>query len=217
MSHLIKTDFVRSVREFHRAMGHEAPSDLLIEISDKTAALRKVLIREEALEVKRALHADRRGPNIVELADGLADTIYVLAGTLVVYGDHKQKSHVESGKGSKFDRLGDPFVTIDWVFGFQLSKVLNALDLHTTVSERSIIISEVDNMMAMCVDIANFYKIPILEIFEEVHRSNMAKFWSDGKPRYYESSEKQGKIKKPPGWKPPAIEEMLKKCQKKSK
>jgi hypothetical protein len=48
---------------------------------------------------------------------------------------------------------------------------------------------------------ANSLGIPFDLIWDEVHRANMAKLWSDGKSRQRED----GKILKPPGWKPPDV------------
>jgi len=48
------------------------------------------------------------------------------------------------------------------------------------------------------------YGIPLNEVFEEVHRSNMTKL-VDGKPVYRED----GKILKPEGWTAPDIESVL--------
>jgi len=53
------------------------------------------------------------------------------------------------------------------------------------------------------------YGIPLNAIFEEVHRSNMAKL-VDGKPLKRED----GKIIKPEGWKPPDIEKIIKETKK---
>lgn len=50
------------------------------------------------------------------------------------------------------------------------------------------------------------YGIPLDKVFEEVHRSNMAKL-VDGKPIYRED----GKVLKPEGWTPPDIQGVLKK------
>lgn len=49
------------------------------------------------------------------------------------------------------------------------------------------------------------YGIPLDKVFNEVHRSNMAKL-VDGKPIYRED----GKVLKPDGWTPPDIERCLK-------
>jgi predicted HAD superfamily Cof-like phosphohydrolase len=48
------------------------------------------------------------------------------------------------------------------------------------------------------------YGIPLNRVFDEVHRTNMAKL-VDGKPLYRED----GKVKKPEGWKPPDINKVL--------
>jgi predicted HAD superfamily Cof-like phosphohydrolase len=48
------------------------------------------------------------------------------------------------------------------------------------------------------------YGIPLDKVFEEVHRSNMAKL-VDGKPIYRDD----GKVLKPEGWTPPQIEKIL--------
>ncbi len=50
------------------------------------------------------------------------------------------------------------------------------------------------------------YGIPLDKVFEEVHRSNMAKL-VDGKPIY----RADGKVLKPEGWTPPQIEMILEK------
>ena len=55
------------------------------------------------------------------------------------------------------------------------------------------------------------YGIPLNEIFEEVHRSNMAKL-VDGKPL----KRADGKIIKPEGWTPPDIEGVIKKQHEKN-
>lgn len=45
------------------------------------------------------------------------------------------------------------------------------------------------------------YGIPLNDVWNEVQRSNMEKVGSDGQPIYRED----GKVLKPPGWKPPDI------------
>ena len=49
------------------------------------------------------------------------------------------------------------------------------------------------------------YGIPLDRVFEEVHRSNMAKLGPDGKVKRRED----GKILKPDGWTPPDIKSIL--------
>lgn len=49
------------------------------------------------------------------------------------------------------------------------------------------------------------YGIPLDKVFDEVHRSNMAKLGPDGRPKRRED----GKILKPDGWVPPDIKSIL--------
>lgn len=67
--------------EFHRKFGctiNQAPT-----IPDeKTKELRKKLIEEEVKELFEGIDTD----NLVEIADGIADVLYVVLGTAVSYG-----------------------------------------------------------------------------------------------------------------------------------
>lgn len=47
--------------------------------------------------------------------------------------------------------------------------------------------------------------IEMESVFDEIHRSNMAKLWPDGKPHYNE----YGKVLKPEGWQKPDIASIL--------
>lgn len=49
------------------------------------------------------------------------------------------------------------------------------------------------------------YGIDLDAVFDEIHRSNLAKLGADGKPLYRED----GKVKKPEGWKEPDIKGVL--------
>lgn len=53
---------------------------------------------------------------------------------------------------------------------------------------------------------AHCWGIPLQTVFDEVHRSNMAKLGPDGKPIYRESDRK---VLKPEGWTPPDIRGVL--------
>ncbi len=77
---MAKTMF-EMVREFHQAFGQRIgrrPS--LPEESERT--LRKALLTEEFEEYKRG----EENNDIVEIADALADIIYIVCGTAVSYG-----------------------------------------------------------------------------------------------------------------------------------
>lgn len=73
--------WVDDVREFHELM--EQPSRTVPELpSDEERALRRRLLLEE---VKEYIDADIYD-DIVEIADGLADMIYIICGTALSYG-----------------------------------------------------------------------------------------------------------------------------------
>jgi predicted HAD superfamily Cof-like phosphohydrolase len=71
-----------SVKEFHAKYGHLINKLPTIYIPENVKDLRKKLITEEYCEVIKAF-----GDNdIVEIADGLADLVYVAIGTAISYG-----------------------------------------------------------------------------------------------------------------------------------
>lgn len=73
----------KMVREFHEAFGlviRETPSAAAVESHE--VELRCSLHAEEAKELWRAM----RNGDLIEVADGLADLVYVLYGTALHYG-----------------------------------------------------------------------------------------------------------------------------------
>jgi len=73
--------YVEALREFHRKYGH-CVSEKPTTVSQAVRNLRIRLIDEEAGETIEAL----QDANLVEIADGLADLLYVVFGTAVSYG-----------------------------------------------------------------------------------------------------------------------------------
>lgn len=69
------------VRTFHLAMDQPIGSRPA-RLADDRRELRISLIREEALELLNAMAFD----NLVEIADGMADLIYVVIGAAIEYG-----------------------------------------------------------------------------------------------------------------------------------
>jgi len=71
------------VREFHVKYGHLVNSSPTTTISPVVKDLRLKLINEEYIElIEKGLEKD----NLVEIADGIADLVYVLIGTALSYG-----------------------------------------------------------------------------------------------------------------------------------
>ena len=73
--------YVEMLREFHQKYGH-AVSSYPTSVTERIRNLRIRLIHEEASETIDALQQG----NLVDLADGLADLLYVVFGTAVSYG-----------------------------------------------------------------------------------------------------------------------------------
>lgn len=81
---------VQDVTDFHRVMGQPVLHTPTVPGDDRTE-LRFDLIEEEFLEVRSALGVNEYGfikepVDLVKLADGLADLIYVIVGTALEFG-----------------------------------------------------------------------------------------------------------------------------------
>ena len=71
-----------SVREFHEKYGHLITSNPTVQIPDAVKQLRMKLILEEYEELSSAIQSN----DLVEIADGCADLVYVIVGTCISYG-----------------------------------------------------------------------------------------------------------------------------------
>jgi predicted HAD superfamily Cof-like phosphohydrolase len=70
------------VMGFHEKYGHLISKDPTVDLSPTVVDLRIKLIHEEYIELMDALAAD----DIIEIADGAADLVYVIVGTCISYG-----------------------------------------------------------------------------------------------------------------------------------
>lgn len=74
-------DYVKDMRQFHNKFGHVA-NDFPTLIDSKTKLLRIKLMVSELSELLEAMVDN----DLVEIADGLGDLLYVVFGTAVSYG-----------------------------------------------------------------------------------------------------------------------------------
>lgn len=77
----VTDDYTEMVREFHEKFGHEIAPGVSLP-RDEIMILRRKLIAEEYTELCKAIACD----DIIKIADGLADLLYVLHGTALAYG-----------------------------------------------------------------------------------------------------------------------------------
>ena len=74
--------YMDRLAEFHRAFGHHVESLPVAMVPAKVKDLRMRLMREELQELEKAMMEE----DLVGIADGLADLLYVVFGTAVSYG-----------------------------------------------------------------------------------------------------------------------------------
>ena len=182
------------VAEFHKAFGHLV--GLTPSLPDQSIRdLRISLIDEELDEYCTAFRLNDR----VEMADALADLLFVLAGTAVAYGvapDEPISSPSEglpplpAATACYADFLRDDFAA------YMRAEGDNDLEGITTA---------IFHMMVEIFGIARQSSIPINAVFAEVVRSNLSKLMPDGSVL----RRADGKILKGPLYSPPDIAAVL--------
>jgi predicted HAD superfamily Cof-like phosphohydrolase len=183
------------IEKFMLAFGQEVkyvPS--VKDVSSSIRTLRLDLIREELLETIEATKND----DVVEFADGLADSLYVALGSGLSFGYNVDNgSDVVAGcvpKGMDVEYYLDSLkshlenlaIAILWKSDLNCNRYLNKYFKVLTI-------------------ICKVFEIPIAEIFKEVHASNMSKLGEDGKPIYRED----GKVLKGPNFFKPDIKKFF--------
>jgi predicted HAD superfamily Cof-like phosphohydrolase len=95
MSQINLTDYEEKVKEFARKYGHLISAEPTLDIPFGVKNLRQSLIREEINETLGAMgfiedqqyaHFKEDDQDLTDIADGIADSIYVLVGTALAYG-----------------------------------------------------------------------------------------------------------------------------------
>lgn len=180
------------VAAFHVAFGHLVGQTPQLPDTD-LRALRRRLIAEELDEYHRASEVQDR----IEIADALADLLYVLAGTAVAYGiapNGEFESPYEGIPAPVANVIADVLAADFEVYG--LAEDQNDLEK---------IGSAIMMMMMDIFAIAWHLHIPINAVFAEVHRSNLSKMLPDGSVL----RRADGKILKAPQWSPPDLKSIL--------
>jgi len=166
----------------------------------EVAVVRTRLMIEEFAETYAALHQQ----DVIEAADGLADFLYVIYGTAVAYGvacpDAFRRSTLPPAK---------IFASVD-VLRFSnriLPRLTRACDMTIgpSLDLSAALTSLADETCRLGTAL---WGMPLRELFEEVHRSNMTKTFS---PTTNTAGGKYGAGVNPkgPGYSPPDIQGVL--------
>lgn len=175
--------------EFHETFGHP--------VSDPKAASERFGLRmewttDELFELARALRVEDE----LEIADAIADALYFLYGTAAEAGVMVPWSR-PSGAGPK----GDSAVRLALRECFYaIFSATSAWALSGAPATEVVPVFVPQAELALR-EMAAAREIPIDAVLAEVHRSNMAKVWPDGKVHY----RPDGKVAKPESWTPPDI------------
>lgn len=199
-------DLIDDVAAFHR--GCDVPAyNFLHDPKPDRIALRVRLIEEEVN--KELIPAFKRN-DIVEIADGVADAIYVIIGTALEYGERPDEAWNYFATSHPFSRPQyNPLPGLAWPD--RITMVVNGqllpLVRNPPVNRRT---GNLASAMAIAVGMlasAAIHKgIPIYLVWKTVQRSNMAKIDSTtGKAR----KDPGGKVLKPDGWTKPDIKGVL--------
>lgn len=184
------------VKEFHRVFGQNISEHPNLPVQSERD-LRRRLLEEEVNEFCKAYHEN----DMVEMADGLADICYIIAGTCVSYGicpESVYQSPYEDviDQMTLFYNLKLHDIVIQDFFRYE-----KAEQDHDLPAIKDTLMT----LMASVFGIALHLGIPLNAVFDEVHTNNMSKVGADGKPKY----RGDGKLLKPDGWLPPDIKGVL--------
>lgn len=169
----------KAVADFHRACDVPVREEVnKPAIRDEEIRLRLRLCNEEPRELMQALVAG----DLVEVADGIADTMVVTAGTCVQLGVYPQAEHAAAAAISLVQGAHEV-----------LTKAIAATNFDDLAQSAEI-------MHIVCMGVAAVFGVPYRSVFDVVHESNMAKVDpSTGKV----VKDKGGKVLKPTQWPQP--------------
>jgi len=159
-------------------------------IKDVPSAVMELNKRINLEELTETLEKGVKARNLVELADGCGDTIYTLAHAI-----------------NQLGRI--PNVGLDSAAAVLLHEAMSRVSLVLTSGSSFVSEDDIDRNLSYAEivirGIAATYGIPLDEVFDEIHKSNMSKVFPDGKGRKDEG----GKVQKPEGYSKPNIQAIL--------
>lgn len=192
-----------SVRLFHHAFGCAAPIEPGL-MDDQTRFARAQLSGEEISELTWALAAG----DLIECLDALADTEYVLNGTIVAtaydlfHAPPVQRS--ASDGPPRIPQTDAVLIVVSTLYDGQ-----SALCVALASNDPAAIAMIAGSMLVSLGHVWGMFGVPEAlrqAILAEVHRSNMTKFDADGKPVVNEA----GRVVKGPNFEEPNLLGVLK-------
>lgn len=187
------------VAEFHRAFGQLVATQPML--PDRSLRDLRICLLQEEYDEYVAAEAD---DDLVEIADALADMVYIACGTAVSYGvapDDYEPPFVDDHPAVPILRDADLRAALSRMLAKDFNAYLNAEASSDIDTIRDALL-----MLIACVyGTAFIYSIPLSDVLDEVHRSNMSKLGLDGLPIYRED----GKILKGPNYTPPDITKVI--------
>lgn len=192
------------VKEFHEIFRAAVSEDPTIKTGFETLRFR--LIREEVAETLLAIMSSDE----VEFADGLGDIDYVVEGAAITFGitldrafDHAMETHKDY---KYYELIGLLVLSVRQLGEFLIDEPDNFIG-YPENTILSYVAANLGSIKAIVWTIANMGNIPLGEIVEAIHESNMTKLGEDGKPVFNEYQ----KVIKGPNYVPPTekIREIL--------
>lgn len=188
------------VKEFHETYGQPVRLEPVLDVPEK--GLRFALVDEEAEEYEEALDND----DLIEIADALADILYVAYGAAITHG-----LNIDAGRLAAVTPEGSPTVP---TFFIQDARVYLESVKAAVVSYRHALDNDdlvgveeaLTELVEACYVAAAAHGIDIDDVLSEVQRSNLSKLGLDGKPIYRESD---NKVLKGPNFFVPDVEKIL--------
>lgn len=181
------------VTEFHTLYEQPIRTEPSVDVPE--SSLRINMQKSEMAELfTAALNLDE-----VEIADALADIVYIIEGSALTFG----LGPVEVVTYDSITNLGEMTLFLNHAF----ITYMEALDNIDTEYVRALL----SVMKSACYFIASKLGYSLDDVIEVVHKSNLTKMGEDGRPVYITEGPEKGKATKGPNYVPPTadIQEIL--------
>lgn len=167
----------KKVLEFHETYSCEIGDKSNPKLS--SIELRFNLIEEEFMELIRAFITN----DYVEVADALGDLVYVAEGAKITFG--LVEGNIDRGLVDFYANNVSIEENVTFL-SYAVAYLSNALEDNYMIEVETFL----NLIVVKCFTIAKQLNIPLDEVIEIIHESNMSKLGEDGKPIYREEDNK---------------------------